>query len=241
MRVRRVTIQLIFMMLLTASTYAQHEEEKARIYEPLFAAAAARYDIDPRLLWTIAHLESRFRQHAVSYKDGRPCAYGLMQFLPSTAQRYRLKDPLDPVQSIDAAARYVRDLEVRFGGRGELVLAAYNAGEGTVEAFRDGRKLVLRNGKVINPNGIQTGGVPPYRETRDYVANGRIIYERISRAGLFQPRLATTPGARPLTAVGEREPNQDSIYILEFDENRSEEREISSNNKHFQRQSLYPH
>src|SRR6185503_3486070 len=75
---------------------------------------------------------------------------------------------------------------MRFGARGDLILAAYNAGEGTVEAFRTGKKLALPNMKIINPAGIQTGGIPPYQETREYVERGKIVYQSISRSGLFR-------------------------------------------------------
>ena len=73
-----------------------------------------------------------------------------MQFMPETAARYALTNPHDPQTAIDAGARYFRDLLRKFDGRVDLALAAYNAGEGTVEAFRTGRSLRLANGKVIN-------------------------------------------------------------------------------------------
>ena len=129
-------------------------------------------------------MESRFRHNAVSYKNGKPCAYGLMQFTGATALRYGLTNPHDPRESIDAAARYVRDLRTRFGPRVDLILAAYNAGEGTVEAFRDGRTLVLPNKKIINPLGQRTGGIPPYTERRQYVARGEIIYRMLTRSAI---------------------------------------------------------
>jgi hypothetical protein len=92
-----------------------------------------------------------------------------MQFMPDTARRYGLQDPHDPRAAIDAGARYLRDLLVRFNGRLDLALAAYNAGEGTVESFLTGRPLRLTSGKIINPRGLVTGGVPPYAETKQYV------------------------------------------------------------------------
>jgi len=155
---------------------------RAKVYEPLIASTAERYNVEPNLLWTIAYLESRFSHNAVSYKKGKPCAYGLMQFTGSTALRYGLINPHDPRESLDAAARYVRDLQTRFGPRLDLILAAYNAGEGTVEAFREGRSLVLPNKKIINPRGQRTGGIPPYTETRQYVARGEIIYQELTRS-----------------------------------------------------------
>jgi Transglycosylase SLT domain len=94
-----------------------------------------------------------------------------MQFMPETAARYGLKNPYDPQAAIDAAAHYLRDLLVRFNGRSDLALAAYNAGEGTVESFQTGRPLRLTNGKIINPRGLITGGLPPYSETRNYVSS----------------------------------------------------------------------
>src|SRR5688572_32956118 len=130
------------MMLFASDVLGQDSFEevrkRARQFEPMILAAASRYHVDPHLLWIIAYLESRFNPQAISYKDGRPCAFGLMQFVPSTAKQYGLTNPHNSREAVDAAARYVRDLLKRFDGRGDLVLAAYNAGEGTVEAFRDG-------------------------------------------------------------------------------------------------------
>jgi len=62
-----------------------------------------------------------------------------------TARRYRLQNPHDAKAAIDVGARYLRDLLVRFGGRLDLALAAYNAGEGTVESFQRGRQIRLTN------------------------------------------------------------------------------------------------
>jgi soluble lytic murein transglycosylase-like protein len=209
MRLKTLTLWPILMLLPIVYAHAQEPgavgaanklRARASLYEPLIASAGQRYNVDPSLLWTIAYLESRFRQEAISYKDGKPCAYGMMQFTAPTAARYGLKNPHDVREAIEAAARYVRDLQKRFGPRGDLILAAYNAGEGTVEAFRDGKRLVLPNNKIINPGSIRTGGVPPYLETREYVARGKIVYQNISRAGLFQ--------AQPRTVV-ERSASKD--------------------------------
>jgi hypothetical protein len=92
-----------------------------------------------------------------------------MQFMPETAARYGLNNPHDPKAAIDAAARYFRDLLRRFDGRIDLAFAAYNAGEGAVEAFHNGRVLRLANGKITNAAGLITGGIPPYPETQNYV------------------------------------------------------------------------
>lgn len=116
---------LILLTLLSATVFPQAKPGgrtdawpmRAKVYEPLIASTAQRYNIDPHLLWTIAYLESRFRENAVSYKNGRPCAFGMMQFTTATARRYGLTNPHNPKESIDAAARYMRDLQTQFGPR----------------------------------------------------------------------------------------------------------------------------
>src|SRR5882762_3456971 len=85
--------------------------QRAVAFHPAIRAAAARNALDPHLLWTIAYLETRFRPQLVSHKG----ACGLMQFIPATGRRYGLftrSDLHDPLRSIDAAARYVRDLNL---------------------------------------------------------------------------------------------------------------------------------
>ena len=160
--------------------------ERADRYTPLIAQAALKYQIDPRLLWTIAYLETRFQPESVSAKGAR----GMMQFMPSTAARYgllTLQKMHDPNASIDAAARHLRDLMSRFDNRVALILAAYNAGEGSVVAYRSGQRLSLPGGQIINPRQIRTNGVPPYPETLGYVARGQVILEQLTSAGIFPP------------------------------------------------------
>lgn len=221
----RPAVLLILITLLSTDVFPQAQKPsrttstwqiRAKVYEPLIASTAERYNVDPNLLWTIAYLESRFSQNAVSYKNGKPRAYGLMQFTGSTALRYGLTNPHDPSESIDAAARYVRDLQTRFGPRVDLILAAYNAGEGTVEAFRDGRTLVLPNNKIINPQAQRTGGIPPYTETRQYVARGEIIYRELTRSII--PRPAITVDNNTLNID-----RQDSFYFSGVTRNSSPE------------------
>lgn len=121
---------------------------------PLIEAAAARHGVAPALLDAVAHQESRFRQSAVSHKG----AIGVMQLMPGTARSLGV-DPHDKVQNLDGGARYLRAMLDRFGGDVTLALAAYNAGPGAVERHR---------------------GVPPFRETQDYVR--RISADLAARA-----------------------------------------------------------
>jgi soluble lytic murein transglycosylase-like protein len=180
---RSLTITIALLLLFATPSDAQQRDvavERARRYEPLIVAASIKHRVDPRLLWTVAWLESRFQPRVTSGAGAR----GMMQFMPATARRYGLRDPFDPAQSVDAAARYLRDLQEMFGRRLDLILAGYNAGEGAVKAFRAGRKLILSDGRVINPRGIQSA-IPPYRETVNYVTNGTQVFGMLVRTGYF--------------------------------------------------------
>lgn len=160
---------IVCVCVLAVTAMAQERDEslirRARSFEPFIIESAQRYGIDARLLWSVCFAESRFRVDVVSPKGAR----GPMQFMSDTAVRYELANPHDAKSAIDAGARYLRDLLQRFNGRVDLPLAAYNAGEGTVESFLTGRPLLLRTGKIINPRAVITGGIPPYIETQNYV------------------------------------------------------------------------
>jgi Transglycosylase SLT domain len=150
---------------------------RAESYEPHFIAAAHRYGLDPRLLWVVAYLETRFNPLAISPKGAR----GMMQFMPATAARYGLRDPHEPTDAIDAAARYLRDLLRRYGQRVDLALAAYNAGETAVDA-------------ALQKNG---SGIPPYRETQSYVRRGLQLLED-------RPAMMTMPKKDELPAKSQQ-------------------------------------
>jgi len=183
----RLILSISILLVLTATTMAQVPREpgpslqhRARGVEPFILESANRYGIDPRILRAVCFIESRFRAAAISPRGAR----GLMQFMPATAVRYGLRNPHDPRAAIDAAARYLRDLLGKFGGRVDLALAAYNAGEGAVQSFQTGRPLVLATGKIINPGRVVTGGIPPYRETRDYVRSAIALITTYSFSAL---------------------------------------------------------
>lgn len=179
---------------------------RAALFEEAIAEAAQKEGVDPLILWTIAYNETRFRPWLTSPRR----AQGLMQFIPATAARFGLANPYEPNASIYAAARYVKYLRRLFDGRLESVLAAYNSGEGTVLAFLHGRTLAT-NGKRINPAGRRTiDGVPPYRETISYVANGKRIYRWLEAQGKFPGiKKGSTPDAPAQTFASDREPSQE--------------------------------
>ncbi len=114
-------------------------------YASLFNAASRKYGVSARLLSAVAHQESNYSPTAVSGAGAR----GLMQLMPATAKGLGVTNPMDPAQSIDGAARMLHGLISTFG-RTDLALAAYNAGPGAVRKY---------------------DGIPPYRETQDYVRN----------------------------------------------------------------------
>lgn len=105
---------------------------------------ARRNKLPPELVAAIVHTESDFRPHLVSHKS----AQGLMQIIPSTARLLGIENPFDPEENIAAGTKYYRYLLNRFDDQ-TIALAAYNAGEGNVQRF---------------------GGIPPFKETRSYVA-----------------------------------------------------------------------
>lgn len=170
-------------------------QARAQQIEPFIKESSRRYGIDARILRILCFIESRYRLDAVSPKGAR----GPMQFMPDTAKRFGVRDPHDPREAIDAAARYLRDLLRRFGGRLDLALAAYNSGEGTVESFQTGRPLILASGKIINPRGRITGGIPPYRETRNYVRSAIAFFTTSQMTKAKVPAVLHQPdSSRPL-------------------------------------------
>src|SRR5437660_1666766 len=102
--------------------------------------------------------------------------------MPDTAARFGVKNPHDPEQAAKGAVAYLVWLLDRFGGDVSLALSAYNAGEAAVDAYLAGKTVILRNGKVINRRGIKTAsGIPPYKETENYVENIANYYRRLCR------------------------------------------------------------
>jgi soluble lytic murein transglycosylase-like protein len=125
-------------------------------YGTLIYEKAKQHALNPRIVSALIHAESAGNPRALSHKGAR----GLMQLMPATAGRFGVKKSqlFDPVQNLEAGMRYLRWLADRFPDDLPRILAAYNAGEGAVERY---------------------GGIPPYRETRNYI---RRIYTTLGLA-----------------------------------------------------------
>ena len=127
-------------------------------YAQLIADTARRHALPVPLLTALVWQESGFRPRARS----RVGARGLTQLMPGTARMLGVRDSYDPVQNLDGGARYLRAQLTRFGSV-RLALAAYNAGPGAVRRYR---------------------GIPPYRETRNYVTSILRLQTRLKLAGV---------------------------------------------------------
>lgn len=113
-------------------------------YQNLITAISASYGIDPAVVTAVCRAESAFNPRAVSRKG----AVGLMQLMPETARQYGVTDRSDPLQNLTAGIRHLKYLYGKYQSL-PLILAAYNAGEEQVRKYR---------------------GVPPFAETRGYIA-----------------------------------------------------------------------
>lgn len=125
-------------------------KRQRKIYR-MVKRVAGKYRIDPKLVMSFIAIESGFDTYATSVKN----AQGLMQLMPFTAERFGIKDSYNPKQNIKGGVRYLRWLLAYYQGNVELVAAAYNAGEKAVDRYK---------------------GVPPYRETQNYVKKIAKLY-----------------------------------------------------------------
>src|SRR3972149_5460442 len=138
-------------------------------YAALVDRIAREGGIEPDLVKAIIRVESNFDPYAVSRKG----AQGLMQLMPGTAANHAVRNVFDPEQNITGGVRYLRKLLDLFGGNLRLALAAYNAGENAVTRYN---------------------GVPPYRETREYVRKVLALY----RSRNFDSPTLSAKAAPPL-------------------------------------------
>lgn len=136
-------------------------------FDPIIEDAAAKFGVASDFIRAIIRVESSYDEFAVSSKGAK----GLMQLMPATARRFGVSNPFDPEQAIMGGTEYLAYLLGLFKGNIELAAAGYNAGENAV---------------------LRYGGVPPYRETRNYVQRVRTVLGS-------SPVLVTTAEARTPT------------------------------------------
>lgn len=144
-------------------------------------SASAAYHLDPDLVNSVIHAESGFNSHAVSAKGAR----GLMQLMPGTASKLGVNDAFDPQANVTGGTRYLRELLERYNFDLVKALAAYNAGPQRVEQYQ---------------------GVPPFHETRAYVA--RIVHEYNAKKTAQEKEAAvkTQKDAKPAPAAAHVKP-----------------------------------
>ena len=126
-------------------------------YDEMIRTYAGRYGVDPALVKAVIQAESGFRARVRSHRGAR----GLMQVMPGTGRAYGARNLYDPKQNLRAGIRYLRYLLDRHDNDPQLALAAYNAGAGAVKTY---------------------GGVPPFAETRGYVAKVLRYHRRYQMA-----------------------------------------------------------
>lgn len=171
---RRAELQAAAEQAATETAAKAAQEEANNRYKTLINSAhkkdimaivrrlAPQYGIHPGLAFAVIRAESNFDPLAVSNKN----AQGLMQLIPETAARFNVRQPLDPEQNIRGGLAYLRWLLAYFKGDVPLALAAYNAGEGTVNRY---------------------GGVPPFKETQGYLRRIQEVFSLPEHP--FDPRI----------------------------------------------------
>lgn len=133
---------------------ATYNAAEARSLEEAITRIAYRHGIRPSFVRAVIQAESNYNAAAISPKG----AVGLMQLMPGTAVKFGVRNRFDPLQNLEGGVRYLRHLMDQYPGQYHLVLAAYNAGESAVERHR---------------------GMPPYRETRQFVPRVVRYYDRL--------------------------------------------------------------
>lgn len=162
----------------TAATPSRSANRNA--YDHLILASAMRHGVDPALIKAIIHTESAFNPNARSPVG----AMGLMQLMPGTARDMGVGNPWDPAQNIEGGTKYIAWLQRQFKNR-DFVVASYNAGLGNVRKY---------------------GGIPPFRETQNYVKSVNNRYSSLYRGtignnhthlAMNAPVVQATPTAIP--------------------------------------------
>lgn len=151
-----VLFQCVFLLSLSGNADVLSSTRKP--YDSIIVSVAQNYRVPPELVHSIIKAESNYDPWAISSKG----AMGLMQLMPLTATQYKVMNVFDPKQNIVGGVKYLVDLIKLYDGDTKRVLAAYNAGQEAIKRY---------------------GGIPPYRETRNYIKKVMATYNK--------PRIST--------------------------------------------------
>ena len=175
----------------TARTMNRVSSDRARAYEALIAEHARLNGVRPELVRAVIQVESAFNPYAHSPKG----AQGLMQLMPATAVQFGVRDAFNPEENIRAGVAYLRQLLDRYADNEELALAAYNAGPGAVD--RQGQN------------------VPPYGETKSYVARiSQIASQPIERRGARIYKITETVNGRRVMRYTDKRPARGTYDVV---------------------------
>ena len=176
-------------------------------YDHIIRQAAQTHGVSEGLIKAVMHTESGFNSNARSPVG----AQGLMQLMPATARRFNVSNAYDPQQNIFGGAKYLGWLIKRFNGNTSLALAAYNAGEGNVAKY---------------------GGIPPFRETQDYVRRVTSRYSNLYASGISSANNNTN------ALVSESAPQGQLIASGSSNNSNNNRNNTSNSNSHSPRQII---
>lgn len=147
-----ICISFLLAVLLTVPpVFSSTVSSSSQKYSPIIREASQKYKVSEKLIHSIIAVESNYDSRAVSSKGAK----GLMQLMPDTAKEYGVRNIYDPRQNIEGGVKYLAELIDLYNGKLDHILAAYNAGREAVKQHK---------------------GVPPYRETRNYIRKVKNLY-----------------------------------------------------------------